>query len=401
VPVLVASLALFVLSLGFGVIVPLLPELTRAGASGASVLSIVYAVYAALKIGSMVPAGAWVDRVGPRRVLNVGLSLYTLSLAGFLVPAGIPYFTAVRGLEGLGTGLAFPAIFAWGLRGTTETTTGKRIGVVTILGTSGLLLGPALGGWLAPHGARVPVMVALVLALIVMAVVFAQRPPASAAVSTPRSVGSELGKMARLGTSGVFLALVLPIAFNKLTFSSFQGLLPLYGPAVLGMDIHGVTLLFALSGVIFGAATAIGGFLVDRWPPRTVVLMASPFLLLSLLTMASTTHALGFTLAYCGYVASSSINYTATMKYAARSFGTDDTYGGVFGMLQTLTDLMTIVGPLLFMNLYAWNARWVFLAMALVGVPFLAGFWLRARVTGSMAGLLADEASLLARPGSA
>jgi hypothetical protein len=68
------------------------------------------------------------------------------------------------------------------------------------------------------------------------------------------------------------------------------------------------------------------------------------------------------------------------MKHAARAYGTDDTYGGIFGVLATLTDLMTIVGPLIFLNLYATRGLTVFLFMSLAGVPFGLGFlWLGRR----------------------
>jgi hypothetical protein len=81
-----------------------------------------------------------------------------------------------------------------------------------------------------------------------------------------------------------------------------------------------------------------------------------------------------FIVAYAIYIFCSSIIFTATFKHAARTYGTDDTYGGIFGVLGTLTDLMTIVGPLLFLNLYAAIAGKVFLVMALAGIPFALGF---------------------------
>src|SRR4051794_18566952 len=101
---LLGTLALLIVSIGYGVIVPLLPNLAEHG-DDAALLSVVYAVYAAAKIGAQVPAGVWVDRVGPRRVLVIGLWGFTLSLAGFLIPGNLHFFALLRGLEGLATGL--------------------------------------------------------------------------------------------------------------------------------------------------------------------------------------------------------------------------------------------------------------------------------------------------------
>lgn len=353
-------------------VVPLLPEL--AGSSDAALLSVVYAVYAAAKIGAQVPGGAWVDRAGGRRVLLIALSLFTLSLLGFCAGGSLRFFALVRAVEGAATGLAYPAVFALTLYGSADNRAGRRIALVMGVGTSGLLVGPALGAALAPHGARVPVLVAFAASLALTVVCFARvrRTPRP---ERPRTLRAEAHAIALLAADVAFLGLCMPIAFNKLTFSSFQGLLPLHGPQALGLGTRGVTGLFVLTGVCFAAAQAAGGALVDRFPARSVALALTPPLLASLALMAASRSAAGFTLAYAGYVASSSIIFTAVLKHAARTYGTDDTYGGIFGVLGTLTDSMTIVGPLLFLNLYPLLGAGVFLAMAAAGLPFALLFW--------------------------
>jgi hypothetical protein len=387
-----SALALFVVSLGYGVVVPLLPQLLgaqgapSANASGAPAISIVYALYAAAKISAQVPGGAWVDAAGGQRVLRVALWLFCLSLPGFLFPLGVAWFALVRALEGAATGLVYPAVFALVLQSTGEARAGRRIGAVVGLGTSGLLVGPALGGWLGareglPHflaAGRLPVLVALCAALAIA--VWAQLgekvlPEAGAAQPRPpaRTVAAELRTLWGLARDPGFLGLCLPIAFNKLTFSAFQGLLPLHG-AALGLGPRGVTLLFALTGIIFGAAQGLGGVLVDRFAPRTVALWLTPPLLLSLCGAALAQAPVPFGVYYGAYIAASSVIFTATLKHTARAYGTDDTYGGVFGVLGTLTDLMTVFGPLLFLNLYPAQGAWVFASMALCGLPFAVGF---------------------------
>jgi MFS transporter, DHA1 family, multidrug resistance protein len=377
---ILGTLALFVVSLGYGVIVPLLPELAGAGdPSSARMISIVYAAYAAAKIGAQIPGGVLVDRRGPDRVLRVALVLFTLSLAGFLFRTDLVSFALLRAVEGLATGLVYPAVFARVLQGRSEQGSGKRIGLVVGIGTSGLLAGPALGGALAGLGPRVPVAVASAAALLVTLAAFLIRSAddrRSAPAST-RTVRDELRFILGLATSLGFIGLMLPIAFNKVTFSAFQGLLPLYGPAQLGLGTRGVTALFALTGVCFGVAQGVGGWLADRVDPRRVVLATTLPLLGALSVLAWREEVTVFTVAYAAYICCSSIIFTATMKHAARVHGTDDTYGGVFGVLGTLTDLMTIAGPLLFLNVYGVDARAVFPAMAVAGIMFAAGYvWL-------------------------
>jgi hypothetical protein len=83
------------------------------------------------------------------------------------------------------------------------------------------------------------------------------------------------------------------------------------------------------------------------------------------------------------YVSLSSVIFTCTLKNAARAYGTEDTYGGVFGVLGTVTDAMTVVGPLLFLGIYGVSGTAVFPAMALIGVPFALGFLLAARASAT------------------
>jgi hypothetical protein len=110
-----------------------------------------------------------------------------------------------------------------------------------------------------------------------------------------------------------------------------------------------------------------------------VVIVSSLPLLGALAALAFVPTALGFFVAYGVYVAASSIVFAATTKHAALAFGTADTFGGVFGLLSTLTDLATIVGPLLFLNLYASAHASVFLWMAGIGVPVALGYALARR----------------------
>src|SRR6185436_18427554 len=149
-------------SLGYGVVVPLLPELSGGAAVVTpGVMSLVYATYAATKISAQVPAGVWADRAGGTRVLRVAMPLFALSLAGFLWNGGPTWFALVRSVEGAATGLVYPAVFALVAQQGLDGGGGKRIGLAVGLGTSGLLPGPALGWLLGPISVRAPILVAL------------------------------------------------------------------------------------------------------------------------------------------------------------------------------------------------------------------------------------------------
>jgi MFS family permease len=374
---LLGALALFVTSLGYGIVVPLLPEIVggdRAADPGA--LSAVYAVFAAARIAAQVPGGIVVDRSGARRVLALALLVFTASLAGLLVRGGVAWFVLVRAIEGIAAGFAVPAVFSIVMTSADPTRAGRSMGIASGLGLSGLLVGPAVGALLARHGARAPVQIACAASLLVTFAAFAAAfGRGSSSPPRARSLSDEARLVGSLLSDRSFIALILPVAFNKLTYSALQGIIPVLGPASLAIGTRGVMALFGIIGVCFGVAQPIGGALADRVDPRRLVLALLPVLLASLFAMGLTRQISSFGVATAAYTLVASVIFAATLKHAGRTYGEEaQRHGGVFGVLATSTDLMTIAGPLLFLNLYAALGPAVFLAMAAAGVPFAVGF---------------------------
>jgi MFS family permease len=370
-------LALFVVSLGYGVVVPQLPALTGfSGTAGASALAWAHGSYAGFKILAQLPAGAWVDRWGSVRVLRVALLAFTLSVSGFLVAGPVPWFAFLRAVEGAATGVVYPAAFALALLSTGGNPSGKRLGVVMAVGSSGLLLGPALAAALASRGARTPVLVGAVLAAAATSWAWStsRRSPAPPGGSSL----TDLKALLRRLREPAFVGALLPIGFNKLSYTGLAAVLPLFGPDRLGLSGRGVGLLFVLTGLCFGLAQVLGGALSDRFRPRSLILACTPFLVGGLAGMAAASVSGFFAAGTAVYVLASSVIFNASLKHLAQAHGTEATYGGVYGLLGTVTDVMTVVGPVVFLALYARSPASVFWAMAALGSLFSLAFALLA-----------------------
>lgn len=369
-----SALALFAVSLGYGVVVPLVPTFA-AGADG-FLISLIYALYSAAKIGAQIPGGVWVDRAGARRVLLLGLALFAASTAGLLLPGPPAWLILLRILEGIGTGLVYPAVFAR-VFSAAGSRTGTSLGIVGGLGSSGMVVGPVLAGLLAPTDIRFPVAVALVVTVLAIVLVLIERaPPSEAAASAvpSRTVRDELRALIRVGSSVAFIGTVLPIGFNKLSYTGLQGVIPLHAEAVLHFSLQGITTLFAVLGVTFAVAQPVGGFLSDRFRARAVVFTLGPVALLSLGAMSLTENAIAYGVALFGYAFFSSVIFTVVLKHIADEFGGSGAHGGVYGVMGTLTDVMTVFGPLLFVNAYTLWPRDIYLVMAGTGAVFLGAF---------------------------
>ena len=372
-----SALALFAVSLGYGVVLPLVPALTG-GAEGLG-LSLVYSLYSAAKIGTQVPGGVWVDQVGARRIMVVGLSLFCVSTLALLVPGPVWWLVAVRVVEGVATGLVFPAVFArvFAVRGPGR---GTSLGVVGGVGSSGLVVGPVLAGVLGPVDVRLPVAVAAGIALLTLLLVVLER-GAPSGLPSARTLKDELGQLGRLARQAAFVGVMLPIGFNKLSYTALQGVLPLHAKAFQGLELPQVTMLFAAMGVTFALAQPLGGFLADRFPVRPLVSICAPLSMFSLGAMSFAPGHAAYAVALVGYIFGSSLVFAVVMKHAADTFG-GDALGGLYGVLGTLTDTMTVLGPLLFVTLYASQPEVTYVAMALTGVLFVGGFLVLTRRAG-------------------
>jgi MFS family permease len=123
-------------------------------------------------------AGYLADRLGPRRVLVAGLVVTGL---GGLVAAAAGTFSllvALRAVQALGTGVAFPAGIAWLRRldagdGSDRPLPAAWLGAVAMVSNLGAALGPMLGGalvatvgWRALFLANQPIVVAGMLLLL-------------------------------------------------------------------------------------------------------------------------------------------------------------------------------------------------------------------------------------------
>lgn len=146
-------LAVFTVSIGYGVVLPLLPYLIErllgAGVKVAQVsrhTGLLTAVYT-LSLFLFAPMwGRQSDRHGPRGVLLVGLLGFGVTTLVFSFVESLTAIYAERFLSGMFAAAVTPvAAAAIGRFATTEHGRGRRLSLVSMAGIAGFLLGPMLG----------------------------------------------------------------------------------------------------------------------------------------------------------------------------------------------------------------------------------------------------------------
>lgn len=135
--------ALFV---SFSMIGPLAPLLAVSLGASPVVLGAVVSAAFALPLFLAIPAGSWVDAVGPRPALLVGLSILTLAPVTVAVAPSFPTLWTVQILSGLGQLVAVVAAQSWVARGAGSFTREQAFGWYGAAVAAGQLVGPLLGG---------------------------------------------------------------------------------------------------------------------------------------------------------------------------------------------------------------------------------------------------------------
>jgi MFS family permease len=168
--------------IGFGIVMPVLPFYAKEFGASATVLGMLLMCHAAAQFVFAPLWGRLSDRIGRRPVLLMTIAGTALSLLALGLATSLPWVFAARVLGG-----AFAANISVASAYIADVTDEQeRTRWMGMLGASfgiGFLLGPAIGGALAPLGYHVPLLVAAGLATLnwLHALASLQEPPRHAA----------------------------------------------------------------------------------------------------------------------------------------------------------------------------------------------------------------------------
>lgn len=342
-------LIIFVDSLGYGVVVPVMPVYARDLGISQLGLGMLFASYALGNIVAALPFGLLSDRVGRRPFLVFGM----IAMAGaFVLYAYSTTYIALflsRFLDGVtaaanwSVGLAIiPDIYPEGGRG-------QAMGTVMAAMGAGAIAGPALGGllydWL---GIKAPFL--LVAAICVVGGIAAVASGDLRRLSPSRGEGG-YGEIARavLSFPGVALVLII-VMMGTVSLGVLEPLFPVYLEETLGLGSTAIGLLFALTVAAYTLSSPLVGRLADRRGKRVPMILgllatavAAPALTFSVnVAMAAALFAL------CGITIA--LFETPTLPLIAdlisgKSRG--EVYGTAFGLFNIAWALGYLAGPAL------------------------------------------------------
>ncbi len=174
----VASAVVFVDTMFYSAVAPLLPTLTQELHLSKASAGVLTAAYAAGTLIGSIPAGMLAAEAGPRTTIYTGLFLMGSSSLAFGLLDNVVLLDAARFVQGVGGACTWAGSLAWLIGEVAAERRGSAIGGVLAAGIGGALLGPVIGT-LAHALGRAPVFSAVVVVAGGLAVAVALLPAPS------------------------------------------------------------------------------------------------------------------------------------------------------------------------------------------------------------------------------
>lgn len=151
--VLLISFVAFVDMTGIGLIIPVRALYAREMGADLFQLGLMASVFMLAEFLFQIPFGRASDKFGRRRMMLFGMAIRTLMpILYFTAASNAWMFIAFRFIDGIGASAVLPAARAYLMDSVPQDRRGEAFGILGMGASSGLLLGPAIGGYVAAWG---------------------------------------------------------------------------------------------------------------------------------------------------------------------------------------------------------------------------------------------------------
>ena len=254
--ILILFFTLFVVMVGFGVIIPVLPFYVLHFGATSLHLGLLMATFSLMQFICAPYWGTLSDRVGRRPVLLIGLAGYALSFVIMALANDLSILFLSRVVGGVLSSATLPTAMAYIGDTTSQHDRGSGMGLMGAAMGLGMIFGPAIGGGLSSFGITAPFYFSAGLAAVIF--VFAYFALPESLVKKGQGGKEQAGPGMRLrqlagalrGQLAVYYLITLIVSFGM---AGLEGIFAFfaydrlgYGPAQMGM----VFVVMGLSGVL-------------------------------------------------------------------------------------------------------------------------------------------------------
>jgi MFS transporter, DHA1 family, multidrug resistance protein len=250
---------LFIAFLGIGLVIPVTPTIMNELNLSGAVVGYMVSAFAVTQLIVSPIAGRWVDKFGRKKMILIGLLIFSVSELLFGLGKTVEVLFLSRMLGGVSSAFIMPAVTAFISDITTIETRSKALGYMSAAISTGFIIGPGIGGFLAEIGTRLPFFFAAAFGGIATILsIFTLREP-ERNPENEEIAGQKTG-IKRIFAPMYFIAFMI-ILISAFGLAAFESLFALFVDHKFGFTPKDIAIIIT-GGAIVGAIVQV--VLFDR-----------------------------------------------------------------------------------------------------------------------------------------
>ncbi|MEC1623249.1 multidrug efflux MFS transporter Bmr [Bacillus mojavensis] len=335
---------LFIAFLGIGLVIPVTPAIMNELHLSGTTVGYMVACFAVTQLIVSPIAGRWVDRFGRKIMIVIGLLFFSVSEFLFGIGKTVDILFISRMLGGISAAFIMPGVTAFIADITTVKTRPKALGYMSAAISTGFIIGPGIGGFLAEIHSRLPFYFAAAFALIaaILSMLTLREPERNP--ENEKIEGQKTG-FKRIFAPMYFIAFLI-ILISSFGLASFESLFALFVDHKFGFTASDIAILIT-GGAIVGAITQVVLFdRFTRWFGEirlirySLILSTSLVFLLTIVNSYAAILLVTFTV-FVGF----DLMRPAVTTYLSKIAGNEQGFAG--GMNSMFTSIGNVFGPII------------------------------------------------------
>ncbi|AQT83414.1 MFS transporter [Paenibacillus larvae subsp. pulvifaciens] len=362
---------IFIAFLGIGLIVPVMPSFLNIMHLSGKTMDYLVAAYALAQLLMSPLAGRWVDRYGRKKIIIIGVFLFGISELIFGLGTHVSVFYISRILGGTSAAFIMPGVTAYVADITSIQERAKAMGYISAAVSTGFIIGPGIGGFIAEYGVRIPFFFAAILAFFVgISSIFILKEPLTkeqlAEISANAKQTNFISNIKRSVNPVYFIAfiIVFVLAFG---LSAYETVFSLFSDHKFGFTPKDIAVIITISAT-FGVIMQIFMFgkMVNKLGEKKLIqlcLITGAILAIASTVVSSFLSMLAVT---CFIFLAFDLLRPALTTFLSKAAGKEQ--GFIAGMNSTYTSLGNILGPAIGGILFDVNIHYPYLFAAVIMV---------------------------------
>ncbi|CAM3188641.1 MFS transporter [Paenibacillus lupini] len=341
---------------GIGLVIPIMPKFMETLGITGGIVGLLVAAFSLTQLLFSPLAGRLSDKFGRKKMIVIGMIVFAVSEAMFGFASSSVLLFVSRLLGGIAAAMIMPAVMAYAADVTTKEERAKGMGFINAAITTGFIIGPGIGGYIAEFGIRAPFYAAgaagLVAAFINLVSLRESRPvkevgESSNAPSTIKAKGQGgfLSQLKHSYREPYFLSLIIVfvLSFGLANFETVFGLFVDHKFGYEPKDIAFIITFGSIAGAV--VQVTIFSWILEKFGEKRVI---SICLLFAGLFIALTLFVHQFWMVFAvTFIIFLAIDILRPAISTQMSMVAKDQQGYVAGLNSAFTSLGNIAGPII------------------------------------------------------